>query len=394
MIGFNARPIACSLRRLGAAVFVSDYWGDADLTACCDRWVSVLNPQPGQRQRSPLTAPTHMALAQNFLAEFGTDFDYVFLGSGFDDHPETVRTLETQLPIVGNDSYAFQRARNRSLVQSIADKFGLRYPISYVVRSSEEAIDAAENIGYPCIVRRLTSGGGGGIHLVQTETSLRSTLERLTHGSDIALLVQQYIEGLDCSATLIGTGGDAMLLSIQGQLIGMPSAGRNCDFVYCGNYWPCPKTTEMDDSLFVDLAVALQLRGYNGVDFVVDSEEQIWLMEINPRVTGTLEMLERSSDQNLMAHHIAACEAGVLPLQVRLRPCVKMIVYARRTGAVPDLSLYKNTVDRTPTGVVVKRGDPICTVIDVADQLFSAYTTVVGIAQSINNGVRQVDASM
>ena len=51
IIGFNARPLACSVTRLGAEVYVSDYWGDDDLSACCHKWTAVLSPSPGERQR-------------------------------------------------------------------------------------------------------------------------------------------------------------------------------------------------------------------------------------------------------------------------------------------------------------------------------------------------------
>ena len=54
VIGFNARPIAQSLKRAGAETCVSDYWGDLDLKEVSDSCIAVLSSTPGIRQRQPL----------------------------------------------------------------------------------------------------------------------------------------------------------------------------------------------------------------------------------------------------------------------------------------------------------------------------------------------------
>ncbi|MHA1770492.1 MAG: ATP-grasp domain-containing protein [Candidatus Thorarchaeota archaeon] len=389
VIGFNARPIACSLKRLGARVLVSDYWGDDDLMECCDQWVSVLHPQAGQRQRSPLNAPVHELLVNNFLAEFLEDVDFVVLGSGFDDHFETVALLEKRVRIVGNDSTTFRRARDRGQLLRLAKTLDLRYPLTIRVASLDDAVTAAGDIGYPCILRRTTSGGGGGIHFLRDEASLRDLWVGRDNLAKDGLLIQQFISGSDYSATVLGTGTSSRVISFQGQLIGMPSAGRNCDFVYCGNYWPPEDEIPTDlRETFESLAVSLGLRGYNGIDFVVDDDGRSWLLEINPRITGTLEMLELASDESLMALHVQAC-SGQLPSDaVIFRPAVKMIGFARRDGTVPDLVKFPNTVDRTPIGVTVQRGDPICSIIVTGSDLPSLYGLAVKTSLNIQQSVR------
>ena len=70
VVGFNARPIACSAMKTGAEVFVSDYWGDEDLFTCATKCVSILNPEPGTRQRQTLESPVHVSLIDNLLDLF------------------------------------------------------------------------------------------------------------------------------------------------------------------------------------------------------------------------------------------------------------------------------------------------------------------------------------
>ena len=67
VLGFNARPIACSSKNAGARVIVSDYWGDEDLDACSSKWTSILTPSPGKRQRAPLEKRVHVGLVENLL---------------------------------------------------------------------------------------------------------------------------------------------------------------------------------------------------------------------------------------------------------------------------------------------------------------------------------------
>ena len=102
VIGFNARPIACSAKRAGANVYVSDYWGDDDLTACCDDWVAVLTPTRGSRQRQPLGTPLHESLVENLLhLTKERHLDYVLVGSGFDDHIDSLAPLQKEGLLVG-----------------------------------------------------------------------------------------------------------------------------------------------------------------------------------------------------------------------------------------------------------------------------------------------------
>ena len=91
VIGFNARPIAASLKRQGAQTFVSDYWGDLDLASVSTEYITILSPIAGVRQRQPLDIPLCEVLVENFeILTQDKNLDYVIIGSGFDDRSETL----------------------------------------------------------------------------------------------------------------------------------------------------------------------------------------------------------------------------------------------------------------------------------------------------------------
>ena len=110
-------------------------------------------------------------------------------------------------------------------------------------------------------------------------------------------------------------------------------------------------------------------------------------MEVNPRIQGTLELIEAASDLSMTELHFLASH-DVLPEKIpRINPGVKMIVYSRRDGAVPDLAQYPNTLDRTPPGVMVNMRDPICTVIEVGPSMKECYKRASETASAIQRGI-------
>ena len=96
-------------------------------------------------------------------------------------------------------------------------------------------------------------------------------------------------------------------------------------------------------------------------------------MEINPRIQGTLEMLEISGDISMTEEHVRSSQGDLVKAIPNFNPVVKMIVYSRMSGIVPDLSVFPDTYDRSPKGVYVNQRDPICTVITTGRNLMDAY---------------------
>ncbi|MHA2310037.1 MAG: ATP-grasp domain-containing protein [Candidatus Thorarchaeota archaeon] len=393
VLGFNARPIACSAKGAGARVIVSDYWGDDDLDTCSSKWTAILSPSPGKRHRTPLERPVYIDLASNLLELIESEvIDHVFVGSGFDDNSQSLDDIEKRAAITGNSVDLMRKARDRSSIEELAESLGLFIPTSLTVRTLDEAYSKCDEIGYPCVIRPPSSGGGSGISLVSNSSQVEAACWRL--GADIEkpeVIVQQYVPGIDGSTCVLSTGTEAVILSVQGQLIGMPSGGRNCDFVYSGNYWPLRlsrKANRMIKDASESICTAVNLRGTNGIDFIVDKEERLWFLEINPRFQGTLEMLERAGNVSITELHTAACN-GLLPAEIpSLNPSTKLVIFARRTGRVPNLSGFENTVDRTPHGVVVNRGDPVCTVIETSSSLTKSYSRSLSVSDAIQRAIK------
>lgn len=378
VIGFNARPIAASLNRAGAETYVSDYWGDPDLKEVSTDCIAVLSPVPGLRQRQPLDLPLHLSLIDNFLhLTEDVELDFIVIGSGFDDHTESLSPLHKSGLLVGSEPTPMRKSRNLSLISKLMSNEIVNMPHRQDILSAEELLQKSAEIDFPYLIRPSHSGGGRGIKFIDRQKDLDRVNNRLSKTEERPhLILQQYIRGRDLSCSVLSTGTEAKAVSVQGQLIGLPSAGRNCDFVYCGNYYPSGLDSITEQKIMnvsENLSIQLGLKGSIGFDFVVDESNAIWLMEANPRIQGTLEMIEIAGNISITEQHIRAANNDLIEEIPTLMPVVKMIVYSRRTGCITNLSSFPNTFDKSLTGVLVNRGDPICTVINTGKSRQECY---------------------
>ncbi len=391
IIGFNARPIACSAKKAGASVIVSDYWGDDDLSTCCDDWIAILTSTPGARQRQPLDVPLYEGLVENlFHLIKKRELDYVIVGSGFDDHVDALAPLHKEGLIIGCSPNQMRRARNFTSLAKIAHSHDIQTPRRMIAETPDEMIRNSGEFNFPYLVRPTHSGGGSGIRFARKPRDVLKAFGEPENDEYVPRVVQEYVRGVDISCSVLAAENLALTLSVQGQLIGIPTAGRNCGFAYCGNYYPSGLASDIVSrisEISETISKELKLSGSIGLDFVVDESNQIWLMEVNPRIQGTLELMEAAGNLSVTSFHVLASQ-GVLPEKIPdIGPGVKMIVYSRSDGVVPDLAQYPNTVDRSPLGIIVNMGDPICTVIEIGTSMSDCYRRASETALVIQNHI-------
>jgi hypothetical protein len=319
------------------------------------------------------------------------DPDYILVGSGFDDNSKSLAHLEKKWKLTGNSTKQMKSARNIERLRNLADELEINFPARELADSPDASLSKASEIGFPCVFRPARTGGGSGITLVNNPEDVNETYRILgpVRGSD-NIFVEPFINGLDVSCSVLSSKERSLSLSVQGQLIGMPSAGRNCDFVYCGNYIPISldsKVRKKIETVSENLCKSLNLLGSNGVDFIVDKKNEIWLMEINPRIQGTLEMLENASNISITKLHIDATKGLIPEKKPTFTPSVKLVVFSRWNGNIPMLSKY-DAVDRSPVGVSVQAGDPVCTLIQTGYNITDCYNAVKEVADSIQRRIR------
>jgi hypothetical protein len=367
VIGYNARPIVRLAKQLGLKVTAIDYWGDVDIIPYADTLLTVLRPTPHTR----LEHPSHKPLSELLydLAEKAfhqrNDIDFILLGSGLDDRPDLWSRLNRLAPVLGCPPETLKTVRNPEKLFSVAGKVGVSYPKTERAKEAEECVEVAEKFGFPVLLKPLSSSGGFRLRLARNPAEAKKHFKTVSgrHGE---IFVQEHIEGIDASSSIIGNGKDCVVVSVNEQLIGIKRLGANTPFGYCGNIVPLKaneKTVNRIKDVSYALGKRLNLIGSNGFDFVIGKKDEFYLMEVNPRFQATLECIQYVTGLNLVSEHIRACH-GELPEKIP-KPkgyAVKMIVFAKHLSKIPDLSKLKNVFDITNPSTIVDKGEPICTV--------------------------------
>lgn len=196
---------------------------------------------------------------------------------------------------------------------------------------------------------------------------------------------QRRIQGLPCSALYVAAAGDAVLLGITQQLIGTSWTGAR-EFQYAGSIGPLDlpaKVTDKFAQIGPILAAEFNLVGLFGVDAIL-TDNDVRPVEVNPRYTASVEVLEHALGLHAIAVHLTACQEGKLPDSapaISSTKAGKAILYARgqlrMTDEVvrrisSDVSTVAGTFDHNSfppiadvpcPGITLRAALPVCTLL-------------------------------
>jgi predicted ATP-grasp superfamily ATP-dependent carboligase len=386
--GVSTRAAAESAARAGFRVTAIDAFGDLD-------------HHPGVRALSlprDFGAPVSASAAAR--ASRSIVFDAVAYVSNFDNHPAAVAALVRGRALWGNPPPVLRRVRDPRLLTRALRRRGLAAPEIFAaadVRSAPASPAAAgPDVGGAAsharsgvattltphertiaertgpregrwLVKPLASGGG---HRVR----------RWRRGARVpqGCYLQEFVDGAPASVVFVAAAGRAVPIGVSRQLVGEAAFGA-AGFRYCGSILAAAGDPlfACDDVLF-DGACALaravsedfQLVGVNGVDFIA-RDNVPWAVEVNPRWSASMELVERAFGLSVFGAHADACVSGTLPgfdlarVRGRAGASGKGVVFARHDIVIGDTRswLADATVRDVPhPGEAIRAGRPVCTV--------------------------------
>lgn len=341
IVGVSTRAIAQSARRAGYAFWTVDYFGDYDQKLCCQNL--SLHRDLGQ----PLNA------WRLYRASTLAQADAVVYLANLENHPDVVAALAEQRRLLGNRADTVAAVRDWGRLAAFLARLGVRTPRTF----------PAENAGPEgtWLVKPQRSGGGHGIRFWNGESL------------DSSQMLQEYVEGLPCSVSFVADGRRGVILGVCQQLIGLREFGAK-GFRYCGNIYPlCPPPSVDLGALAADLQRTVNalvaeygLLGVGGVDFLLSGGEVV-VLEVNPRYTASMELMERSRGFSVFDVHMRAFEGELPPSNDRAASGYwgKAIVYAHREVVTRDAHrwLERGICDIPFDGDRVRAGHPVCTVL-------------------------------
>lgn len=394
--GFNARPIAKSAIQNGHSIGTIDYFGDLDLLELSTNCFSVLRQKEGELLHRPLyrKPAEYLYILAEIMFDEQRDFDGILLGSAFDPYSSLIRKFSNLGPkLYGNTAKKFTLIRNIPRVQQIAKESGFQIPQTIPVNNRNELLNTTDKLSFPIITRGEGGGGGRGIKIWQNIQQLAEYFQQREEFPD-KLWIQEYVDGIDASASVICFENTVEILSVNQQLIGDKNLGAPSRFAYCGNIVPLEQRymkTDFQSELFDSIKKIFQkldLRGSNGIDFVI-KDNKFYFMEVNPRFQGSLECVQFATRQNVVQRHLEAFHNSA-PSNIPEQPkyytsAVKGILFSHseKNFEVKGYPKSKWIVDRTHLGVLLESGDPFCSIVLPANSAQEGYKLVCELTEKI-----------
>jgi predicted ATP-grasp superfamily ATP-dependent carboligase len=279
VIGASARAAAFSALRAALRPECADLFADADLQARCPARPVAAKGYP----RSFLALPA--------LREAGP---WIYTGA-LENRPNLIDELaRRRRPLWGNPAGVLQRVRSPFAVREALRQSGLPCPAVWTGTMPPPASGR-------WLLKPLYGAGGSGIR----PWTGRAPLPRWP------FYWQQLIDGEPCAAVYVGDCQAARLLGVTKQLVGEPWLNA-APFHYCGSVGPLelePPLQELFTRTGAVLAKDFGLRGLFGVDCVV-RDGVPYPVEVNPRYTASVEVIEYATGLCALALHRAAFEAS------------------------------------------------------------------------------------
>jgi predicted ATP-grasp superfamily ATP-dependent carboligase len=374
--GVSVRAAAASAARAGFAVTAVDAFGDLD-------------QHPAVRS---LSLPRNFGVpySARALAHATRDLacDAVVYLSNFENHPSSVAAIARGRILWGNPPEVLRQVRHPLLVAQALRRRGIVAPEVHLEDNQRRSQD-----NRPWLLKSMSSGGGHGVSVWKGQRLRRGTYR------------QELIEGISGSIVFVAANRRAVLLGMSRQLIG-ESAFGSTGYKYCGSI-----LGGADDPQFVrDEALAkaasvlatsvieeFNLTGVNGIDFVV-SDGLPFLVEVNPRWSASMELIERAYGLSVFQTHVDACVHASLPAfdfrQARqgANAVGKAVVFARRDVTIGNTSRWLSEAAVGEFGDIadvphrderIPAGRPVCTVFATGRDAAGCHAELVRRADDV-----------
>lgn len=197
--------------------------------------------------------------------------------------------------IFGSSAQSIALAEDRELFEEAMKEIDIPMPKGYGVYSVEEAVRAAKDIGYPVLVRPSFVLGGRMMHIVYEETVLRQKVsEAVAFDNEHPILVDKYVSGQECEVDAVCDGEDVFIPGIMEHI---ERTG-----VHSGDSMSVYPPYSLKDSVkktiieyTTKIGVKLKMIGLYNIQFIVDKNDRVSIIEVNPRSSRTVPFLAKST---------------------------------------------------------------------------------------------------
>lgn len=201
--------------------------------------------------------------------------------------------------IIGTDCEAIDRAENRDLFEKVLKELNIPQPQGKAVTKIEDGVKAAEEIGYPVLVRPSFVLGGRAMQIVADEAQLRRYLRTAVEiDEDKPVLVDKYISGKELEVDAICDGKDVFVPGIM-ELVERTGIHSGDSISVYPTFSISEKVRETILDYTRRLGLGIGIIGLYNIQFIVDKNDNVFIIEVNPRSSRTVPFLSKATGFSL-----------------------------------------------------------------------------------------------
>ena len=207
--------------------------------------------------------------------------------------------MERGVKLIGTDCEAIDRAENRDRFEKVLTELGIPQPPGHAVTKIEDGVKAAEEIGYPVLVRPSFVLGGRAMQIVSDEAQLRQYLKTAVEiDEDKPVLVDKYILGKEVEVDAVCDGRDVFVPGIM-ELVERTGVHSGDSISVYPTFSISNKVKGKILQYAKKLGPGIGIIGLYNIQFIVDRNEEVYIIEVNPRSSRTVPFLSKATGYSL-----------------------------------------------------------------------------------------------
>ena len=207
--------------------------------------------------------------------------------------------MQRGVKIIGTDCDAIERAENRDSFEKVLKSLDIPQPQGKAVTNIEAGVAAAAEIGYPVLVRPSFVLGGRAMQIVADEAQLRHYLKTAVEiDEDKPVLVDKYISGKEVEIDAICDGRDVFIPGIM-ELVERTGIHSGDSISVYPTFSISGKVKGTILQYAKKLGLGIGIVGLYNIQFIVDKDENVFVIEVNPRSSRTVPFLSKATGYSL-----------------------------------------------------------------------------------------------
>ena len=379
LIGIDTRSMLNSALKLDYTIFSTSYFSTSD-TPTIENQKIILKEEDDVSCgifEDRFDSKHILEISQDYIDEV----DYIIPISGVSPNDFSKHDRKK---ILGNKDVGDIEDKFR-FYKKIKDEFAS--PMTFSVSDVDEAFEIQKS--YPnnqFILKPVNGSGGYDINLLNKKVDVEF--------NDGEFILQEYVSGISLSSSVLASKGDAKTI-MNSRLLTVNDFEKNGSFIYVGNILPMTNESIMAEVKDIDkindemkstsekLARKFNLTGSNGVDYILN-ENGLHVIELNPRIQGTFECVEKSLGINMLDAHIKACLGEIIDIPEAKYYSYKKIIYSPTRMKYEKINA-DNIYDLPHIGSITEKSEPLLTIIDTDKDFEKLYEKVELTSEKVNN---------